>query len=402
MNYERGTIDRDQQFALPDGTVPPRRGRRWIIAAVVAILGILGAAWYFFGRGEAQPAAPGGAPAAANAQLPTVTVLVPGRETVRQVVTGTGSLAARRDLPVGVAGEGGVVTRVLVEPGSWVRAGQVLATVDRSVQVQTAESAEAQLRVARADARIAQTELDRSQQLVERGFVSKADLDRKTATRDAANARVRVAQAQLGETRARNARLDIRAPASGLILARSIEAGQIVSAGSGTLFRMAQDGELEMRVQLSEADLARVRVGVPATVTPVGGTRAFDGQVWQVSPVIDAQTRQGIARVALSYDAALRPGGFASAEVVTGASNAPLLPESAVQSDAEGSYVYILDAKDQVVRRPVKVAEVSDQGALIASGLNGTERVVATAGAFLNPGQKVIARQRAAATVTER
>src|ERR1044072_5717847 len=111
-----------------------------------------------------------------------------------------------------------MVTRVLVEPGIWVSAGQVLATVDRSVQAQTAESLAAQVRVARADAQLAQANLERAQRLLPHGFVSKPHIDQKTATRDAAVARARVAESQLSETRARNNRLDIRSPAAGLVL----------------------------------------------------------------------------------------------------------------------------------------------------------------------------------------
>lgn len=397
MNYESTSIAGDRQLLTgPDGA-PRSRRRAVIVGIVIVLLVVLGAVWAFGRKGTEAPAAKGAAPAAAAGALPKVTVVVPGRDTVTRAVTGTGSLAARREMPVGVVGEGGLVTRVLVEPGSWVSAGQILATVDRSVQAQTAESLSAQVRVARADAQIAQTELDRSNQLVERGFVSKADIDRKTATRDAANARVRVAQAQLAETQARNRRLDIRAPAAGLVLTRAVEPGQVVGSGSGVLFRIAMGGQMEMRAQLSEADLADIRAGSVAQVVPVGDTRVFKGQVWQVAPVIDPQTRQGIARIALNYDPALRPGGFASARIGAGASTAPLLPESAVLSDDKGSYVYLVDAQNKVVRRDVRVAEVSDEGALIASGLMGDERVVASAGAFLNVGQEVVPVRAAAA-----
>ncbi|MEN2747737.1 efflux RND transporter periplasmic adaptor subunit [Sphingomonas sp. T9W2] len=397
MNYESTSIAGDRQLLTgPDGA-PRSRRRAVIVGIVIVLLVVVGAVWAFGRKGTEAPAAKGAPPAAAAGALPKVTVVVPGRDTVTRAVTGTGSLAARREMPVGVVGEGGLVTRVLVEPGSWVSAGQILATVDRSVQAQTAESLSAQVRVARADAQIAQTELDRSNQLVERGFVSKADIDRKTATRDAANARVRVAQAQLAETQARNRRLDIRAPAAGLVLTRAVEPGQVVGSGSGVLFRIAMGGQMEMRAQLSEADLANVRAGSVAQVVPVGDTRVFKGQVWQVAPVIDPQTRQGIARIALNYDPALRPGGFASARIGAGASTAPLLPESAVLSDDKGSYVYLVDAQNKVVRRDVRVAEVSDEGALIASGLMGDERVVASAGAFLNVGQEVVPVRAAAA-----
>ena len=92
--------------------------------------------------------------------------------------------------------------------------------------------------------------------------------------RDAAYAQVRVAQAQLGATRAEIGQLNVVAPAAGLILARNVEVGQIVSPGSPALFRLAEGGQMEMRAQLSQQDLAFVHVGMPAQVTPVGAGRA--------------------------------------------------------------------------------------------------------------------------------
>jgi HlyD family secretion protein len=206
-----------------------------------------------------------------------------------------------------------------------------------------------------------------------------------------------VAIAQLNEGRNRNGRLDVRAPASGLILTRSVEPGQIVSAGSPALFRLAGGGEMEIKAEMSEADLARMRVGLQASVTPVGTASQFTGQIWQVSPVIDPQTRQGVARIALSYDRALRPGGFATAQIVSGQVDAPLLPESAVLTDDKGNYVFIIDAKNKVERRAVKIGLVSDAGIPVVEGLSGTEQVVQSAGAFLNPGETVVP-QRVKAT----
>jgi len=370
------------------------KSRRWLWITLVVVALIAVAAFFTMGRqdgGAVKGAAAGKSAAKGNqSQIPTVTIAVPGRQAIQTVISGTGSLAAKREMPVGVVGEGGLVTRVLVEPGTWVAKGQVLATVDRSVQVQTADSLAASVRVAEADAKLAQANLDRAQSLVSNGFVSKADIDRLTAARDQASARVRVARAQLAETQARNHRLDIRAPEAGLVLTRQVEPGQIVSGGSGVLFRMAMGGQMELRTQLAEADLLRTRVGSTAQVTPTGSTQVFSGSVWQVSPVIDPNTRQGIARIQLNYNPALRPGGFASAQIITGSNSAVILPQSAIQTDAQGNYVYTLDAKDQAVRTPVVTGEVTDAGVSITQGLAGTERVVLTAGAFLNPGQKVI------------
>lgn len=390
MNYEAGMIEGQERPLLVGETAAPKRRRwLWIGIALLVVIAIATALAMRRGGG-ASPEGAAKKGAVSQSQVPTVTVAVPGRRLLQTVVSGTGSLAARREMPVGVAGEGGIVTRVLVEPGSWVSAGQVLATVDRSVQRETAESLAAQVRVAQADARLAQAELDRAQKLVAGGFISKADIDRKTAARDQALARVRVAQATLGETNARNRRLDIRAPAAGLVLTRQVEPGQIVSSGSGVLFRMAMNGQVELRAQLAEADLQRLHPGAQAEVIPTGTNRSFKGEVWQVAPVIDPQTRQGIARIALDYDPALRPGGFAAARISAGGAQAVVLPQSAVQSDNQGNYVYTIDSKNEAVRTPVTTGDVTEAGVAITGGLKGNERVVLTAGAFLNPGQKVI------------
>ena len=375
--------------------------RRWIIiaAAVVALAAI---AFFMLAGGKKEaaggPGAAGGRAGAATA----VSVTVPGRTDVARVVTASGPLAARRDQPVGVAGEGGLVRAVHVDAGSWVRQGQVLASVDRSVQSQTAAQLAAQVQAARADAALAQNEYDRSAALVNRGFVSKADLDRKKAARDAADARVKVAQAQLGATRAQIGRLDIRAPTAGLILARNVEVGQIVSPGSGALFRLASGGDMEMRAQLSQQDLAYVRTGMAASITPVGSDRSYTGRVWQVAPMIDPQSRLGEVRISVPFDTAIRPGGFAEARITSGSTTAPLLPQSAVLSDSKGNYVYIVNGKNEVERRNVKIGNIDDNGVTVASGITGNEQVVVSAGPFLNPGQKVTPRRVSATAALQR
>ena len=109
----------------------------------------------------------------------------------------------------------------------------------------------------------------------------------------------------------------------------------------------------------------------------------------QLAPVIDEQTRQGTARCALSYDPALRPGGFASITLSSGTQVATRLPESAVLSDDAGSYVYVVNAEDVVERRPVELGSISDEGIVIESGLSGSEQVVLRAGGFLAEGDRV-------------
>jgi HlyD family secretion protein len=364
-----------------------RQRRRILIAAVVGIAVIALVLFMVMGRGADKKEPLGGRTGAG--QVPTVTVIVPGRSDVGRVVSASGPLAARRDQPVGIAGSGGKVVRVLVDAGNWVRTGQVLAIIDRSVQAQQAAQLAAQVDAARANAALAQSNYERALALQGRGFVSKAEIDSKRATRDAANAQVKVAQAQLGATRAEIGRLNVVAPTDGLVLSRNVEVGQIVGPGSGALFRLAAGGQMEMRAQLSQQDLAAVHVGMAAQVTPVGSDSSIRGSVWQVAPMIDPQSRLGDVRIAIPYTPAIRPGGFAEARITAGSTTAPLLPQSAVLSDQKGNYVYVVNGKNEIERRSIKIGNVDDSGVTIAEGISGEEAVVLSAGPFLNPGQKV-------------
>jgi RND family efflux transporter MFP subunit len=369
-----------------------RQRRRLVIVGAIAALALFVVGlWVIMGRGgsDKKPVA------AAGGQEPTVTIVVPGQSAVGRVITASGPLAAKRDQPIGIAGQGGRLVRVLVDAGQWVHGGQVLAIVDRSVQAQQAAQLSAQIQAARADAALAESNYERAIALQGRGFVSKAEIDSKKAARDAAYAQVRVAQAQLGATRAQIGQLSVVAPASGLILARSVEVGQIVSPGSGALFRLAEGGAMEMQAQLSQQDLASVRVGMPATVTPVGSPTSLGGTVWQVAPVIDPQSRLGQVRISVPYAPSVKPGGFAEAKITAGTMTAPLLPQSAVLSDEKGNYVYIINANNEVERRAITIGSVSDAGVTVAAGLTGNESVVLSAGPFLNPGQKVHPRRAA-------
>lgn len=391
MNYDtrfsdqEGDLDAtpvDPSYVVGDDSDRNSRRRLIIIAAVV--LAALVAIWFLVHR-----AGSGDIADEKKNLVPVVSVVQPGKINVATQINATGTLAAKRAMPVGSVGEGGQVVAVYVEPGQWVRKGQVLAVVDRSVQVQQQASQSAQIQAARANSELAQANYDRALQLVGRGFISKANVDQLRATRDAAAAQVRVAQAQLGVLRAQTARLNIVAPESGLVLERKVEPGQTVGAGSGVLFNIAKDGQIELLAELGELDLAKVHPGVEAQVTPVGAARSFTGHVWQVLPVIDPQTREGTVRIELAYAPELRPGGFATATINAGMVDAPILPESAILSDEKGSFVYVVGKDDKVVRRDIKIGSVSDAGIAVLSGLDGTERIVLRAGGFLNPGDKV-------------
>lgn len=383
-NIPSATAAEVYPFPPGEGGKTVSRGRsRWLkpglIALAFALAGVAG--WKLFG--------PAAAPPAEASSLPEVTVIVPGSTMIADEITAPGSIAAKRDAAVGVQGEGGRVVRVMVEPGQRVAAGQVLAQIDRQVQTQEIAQLSAGVRQAEAEARLAQANLARAESLVAKGFISRADIDQRVATRDGAQARVGVARAQVGAARERADRLDVRSPAAGLILARNVETGQVVGPGTGALFRLAEGSALEMRAQVAEQDLSRLKIGMPAVVTPVGARNGFTGRVWLIDPVIDPANRQGVVRIQLEYAPGLRVGAFARARIEGGQTTRPLLPQSAVLADTQGNFVYVLGKDNKVERREITVGAISDAGVAVAAGLTGAERVVSSAGAFLKPGDKI-------------
>lgn len=323
-------------------------------------------------------------------QIPLVTVAVPGRVPVSSTVSFTGAIAARYDMPIGVEGEGGRIAAVLVEPGDRVRQGQVLARLDTSVIASQVASLAAQLEQARAEAALAQSDLKRAEAIAaSAGALSQAEVDRRRSLVATSNARTQAAAAQLAEARTRLGRGEIRAPADGVVLTRSAEAGQTAMPGGPALFRLARGGEIEMRAQVAEQDLPKLKPGQLARIRVTGVDDVFAGRVRLLGAVIDPLTRLGEVRVALDPSPDLRPGAFARGEVETRRETRPVLPQTAVLSDGATNYVLLLGDGDKVARRVVTVSGTNPEGIIIESGLDGTERVVTTAGAFLRDGEVV-------------
>lgn len=379
----RAQLERDaaEAAATVDARQKQKRRARLILGAVA--LGVAAFVGFLLMKVNApKPSAPPSGP-------PVVSVMVPGTVLVSDRVAAVGSISARRDMPVGVAGEGGMIAAIRAEAGQYVNRGQVLAEIDSAVQRAQLQQLQAAVVQAEADARLAQSELDRAQALVARGFISKADIDRRTATRDSARARANVARAQVREMQERINRLAIRAPEAGLVLQRMVEPGQVVSPGSGALFRIAAGGQMELRAKVAEQDMPQLAVGQTATVTPVGSSRTYAGTVWLLEPVIDPQTRLGMARVQLPAAADLRAGGFANVVIDGLQAQRPRVPQSAILSDNGESQVFIINDKNIVEKRRVTTGTIGKEGVAITAGLTGSERVVVSAGAFLRPGETV-------------
>jgi len=321
--------------------------------------------------------------------LPTVTVTRVAVNTTPTTISIVGTIAARYDMPIGVEGDGGRVADIYVEAGDRVKRGQVLARLNVSVLQPQVANLEAGLEQAGAEAELATAEYHRAESVGASGALSAEETQRRKSSAVTAAAKVKVAAALLAEARARLARAEVRAPADGVILTRNVEVGQTASPGGEALFRLSKGGEIELRGQVPEQDLPLLKVGQTVNVLLTGSTQSYPGRVRLLGAVIDPTTRLGMVRVALEPDQNLRPGAFARAEVTVSNAERAVLPQTAVLTDDRGSYVLIVDAQNKVARRAVRVSGVVQNGVTIAGGLNSEERVIATAGAFLQEGELV-------------
>jgi HlyD family secretion protein len=322
--------------------------------------------------------------------VPTVSVTQAGVSTVPTTVSIIGTIAARYDMPIGVEGDAGRVSAIYVEAGDHVKRGQVLARLNISVLQPQVANLEAGLEQARAEAELADAEYRRAQAVGASGALSAEETQRRRSTGVTAAAKVKVAAAQLAEAQARLARADIRAPADGIILTRNVEVGQTATPGGEALFRLSEGGEIELRGQVAEQDLPLLQVGQLVDVRLTGTSHIYQGHVRLLPAVIDPQTRLGMARVSLTPDPNLRPGAFARAEVTVSNAERAVLPQTAVLNDEKGSYVLIVNAQNKVERRSVRVSGIVQNGVTIGEGISGNERVVTTAGAFLQIGELVV------------
>src|SRR4249919_3914611 len=194
----------------------------------------------------------------------------------------------------------GKLARRLVDAGSRVHAGQPLAELDPTDARLQSEASRAALATAESDLALAKAELERYRNLAEKQLVSRSLYDSRVAQMQAAQARVRQAQAQLSESGNQVGYSVLRAPQDGVISQRLAEAGQVVAAGQA-VFLLAADGEREVAISVPEQGLNRFAVGRELAVelwTRPG--QQFPATVRELSPSADPVTRTYAARVAFS------------------------------------------------------------------------------------------------------
>ncbi|MBL8362677.1 MAG: efflux RND transporter periplasmic adaptor subunit [Rubrivivax sp.] len=325
-------------------------------------------------------------PTAATVAL-SVSVTTPLQQPLARTVAASGSIVARDELIVGSDAAGVRLVQVLVEAGSVVKRGQLLARGDDAqLQAQLAQ-ADAQQRQAEAELAQAQANLKRAEDVQDAGvFSDEAVLARRTAVATLA-ARRDLVRAQRRELEVKLAQTQVRAPADGVVSRSAATTGAVMQPGL-ELFRIIREGQLEWQAELPAAALARVQPGATARLL-LADSRRIEAPVRLVAPTLDARTRNGLVHVLLPRDAALRAGAHASGEIVLGSAPAWTVPESSVIQRDGRPHVWQLDADDVAHLVPIETGARHGGRVEVIGGLQPGRRIVATGAGFVKDGERV-------------
>jgi len=346
--------------------------------AVLAVASLMLAACS--GKDEKAEATAPGASQTVSVQPAAVTNL-PRR------VSASGDIAAWNEVVVGAETGGLTAVQVYVDEGAWVKQGQPLVKMNDDLLRAQIRQQEANVAAARATLAQMEAALGRARELNARGYLAKAGLDTAVANQGTAAAQLQAAQAGLGETQTRLGQTTVRAPVSGLISARTVVKGQIVGAGT-ELFKLVRDGRLELNAEVPETQLAQIRAGMPATIAS-DQLGEVPGSVRIVTSQVNADTRVGLARVALSSAGGFRPGMFARATINVGEQPAVTVQQSAIVYRDNKPGVFVADQASKVRFRPVVIGSRTKTALEISEGLKAGERVVTNGAGFLADGDTV-------------
>lgn len=317
----------------------------------------------------------------------TLTIKAAPTETVAEFA---GEIRPRVETKAGFQVGGRIVQRK-VELGQQVRSGDTLATIDPQDYRLAAQASEAGLTAARVERDQQRADFKRSEELKAKGFISEADLDRRRATLDAAEARHLQASAN-AQTSGNQATYSVlRAPHDAVVVGIDAEVGQVVQPGQSVI-RLARTGEKEVAISIPEQYVAAMQGATDISVQLWAGGPRMKGRLREVSPEADSATRTFPARVALiDAPAAVSLGMTASVSFATPTSQPVIaLPLQALLSEGGVTHAWIVDPGTETVRRiPLDVVNVAGNEVVVASGLKSGD-VVVTAGVHqLKEGQKV-------------
>ena len=303
-------------------------------------------------------------------------------------VTADGVLLPREEAAVLPEVNGYQVAKVLADEGQFVKAGQPLVQLDRSLITSQLEQQKALAAQAEAQAEQAESQAARVKGLDAEGVLSTEQLDQRRYQARAVRAQATAQAAAARDIETRASKFTVVAPVSGLILERTVRPGDLSAAAGTPWFRMARDGEVELKADMAEDDLSRVKIGQKVRVTLTNGAVA-DGEVRLVSPQLSATTKLGSVRVHLPVRSDIRSGGYGRAQFIDAQGQGLAVPETAIRYDADGASVMTVGVDNRVKRVPVTTGSRGSGLVSLVKGPPAGSLVVLNAAAFLLDGDKV-------------
>ena len=366
----------------PNPEARARRGAPLVLALCAAL------ALAACGQGDgAKPA--DGASAAASAGRPalSVSVAVPERQNWPLTLAANGNVAAWQEASVGSESNGLRLAEVRVNVGDVVQQGQVLAVFAGDTVRADVAQAQASLAEAEANAADAKGNAQRARTLSETGALSQQQINQYQTAAKTAQARVAAARAVLAASQVRGRNVQVQAPDSGVISARSATVGSVLGAGT-ELFRLIRQGRLEWRAEVPATDLEKIKPGQPATLTLPSGSTA-PGTVRVVAPSLDDKTRNALVYVDLKPHAGLKAGMFARGEFELGQQSALTVPQLAIVPRDGFNHVVLVQADSRVRLHKVQLGRRVGDRVELEAGLPEGAKVVMQGAGFLNDGDLV-------------
>lgn len=328
----------------------------------------------------------------AGVAVPRPVVVVTVRDAAdAQAQTYSGEVRARHEADLAFRVAGKIIERA-VNLGDSVRKGQVLARLDPQDAHLNASASAAQVAAAQADVDLARAEYERAQKLFAQKFVSASAVDTRRDQFNAAEAKLRQAQAQNNVSNNQLAYTTLLADRDGVVTAIPVEAGQVVTAGQ-LVARVADPAQREVLTWIPEARVASLNAGQQARVQIWGASgRTYAGVLREIAASADATTRTYAVRVTVqNADDQLRLGATAAVGFAQ-ASAAPLIriPLGAlVRGEGDAAQVWVLNKAGAIEARQVVVDAYHDDMASIRTGLAVGERVVTVGAHVLKAGMPV-------------
>ena len=290
---------------------------------------------------------------------------------------------------------GGKIVRRNAELGASVKAGQVLAQLDSQDLKLGQDSARAALAAAQANQDLAQADFQRFKELLDKGFISSAELERRDTTLKAARAQLDQAKAQSSVQGNAAGYATLVADASGVVTGVEAEPGMVVAAGSPVL-RLAHDGPRDVVFSVPEDKVSLIK----ALSAQPG---AFKVRLWgdasepmvatvrEIGASADPVTRTFLVKADIGRAAAVRLGQTATVLVaMPKTAGVTKLPLSALKEEQGRTMVWLVDRDSMTVKlQPVQFAGADGNDVVVSGGI-APGQVVVTAGVHvLTPGQKV-------------